>query len=95
MKHKRMLRSHKKLRLAPSLIKTNTTRPNCKRIPQQGNSVVFFCLFFYFDCPVEVLACLKSCLWNPGAYRHKIVSISSAQFGPVMNFHRRFHNIVK
>ena len=27
--------------------------------------------------------CLKICLWNPGAYIHKVVRLSSAQFGPV------------
>ena len=26
----------------------------------------------------------KTCLWNPGIYRHKIVLLSSAQFGLVM-----------
>ena len=28
--------------------------------------------------------CLKISLWNPGTYRHKIVLLSSAQFGLVM-----------
>ena len=28
--------------------------------------------------------CLKTCLWNPGRYRHKIVRLASAQFGLVM-----------
>ena len=27
---------------------------------------------------------LKTCLWNPGTYRHKIVRLSIAQFGLVM-----------
>ena len=30
--------------------------------------------------------CLNTCLWNPGTYRHKIVRLSSAQFGLVMIF---------
>ena len=29
-------------------------------------------------------ACLNTCFWNPGTYRHKIVRLSSAQFGLVM-----------
>ena len=28
--------------------------------------------------------CLKISFWNPGTYRHKIVRLSSAQFGLVM-----------
>ena len=29
--------------------------------------------------------CLNTCLWSPGAYRHKNVRLSSAQFGLVMS----------
>ena len=29
--------------------------------------------------------CLKTCLWNPGTHRHKIVLLSSAYFGLVTN----------
>ena len=34
--------------------------------------------------------CLNTCLWNPETYRHKIVRLSSAQFGLVMNFYNLF-----
>ena len=44
----------------------------------------FFCSLLSFDRSDKVLTCLKACLWNPGTYRHKIVLLSSAQFGLVM-----------
>ena len=47
---------------------------HCERIPQQGRSL----------CSDKILTCLKTCLWNPGTQRHKIVRLSSAQFGLVM-----------
>ena len=46
----------------------------------------FFCSFIQFDRSDKILTCLKTCLWNPGTYRHKIVRLSSAQFGLVMNY---------
>ena len=42
-----------------------------------------FCSFIFFDHSDTILTCLKTCSWNPGTYRHKIVGISSAQFGHV------------
>ena len=33
---------------------------------------------------------LKTCHWNPGTYRHKIVRLSSAQFGLVMPIEKDF-----
>ena len=34
--------------------------------------------------PLTFWNSLNTCLWNPGTYRHKIVRLSSAQFGLVM-----------
>ena len=44
----------------------------------------FFCSFLLFDRSDNILTCLKTCLWNPGTYKHKIVLLSSAQLGLVM-----------
>ena len=58
----------------------------CMRISQQGRSLCSsFVLSFSLIVPTKILKCLKTCLWNPGTYRHKIVRPSSAQFGLVMN----------
>ena len=54
---------------------------NCKHIPQQGRS---FCSLIFFDYSDKVLNCLKSCLWKPGTYRHKILRLSIAQFNLVL-----------
>ena len=43
--------------------------------------VKFFHFFWSFR---QNLTCLKTCLWNPGTYRHKVVLLSSAQNGLVM-----------
>ena len=40
--------------------------------------------FFFFNRSDNFLTCLKTCIWNPGAYRYKIVRLSSAQFVLVM-----------
>ena len=53
----------------------------CKRIPQQGRSLYFSFFFVSFDCSDTILTSLKTCLWNPGSYKHKIKRLSSAQFG--------------
>ena len=42
------------------------------------------CPLISFGCSDKILTCLETCLWNPGTYRHKIVRLSSAQFGLVM-----------
>ena len=60
---------------------------HCKRFPQQGSSlcssfVLSFCLIDRSD---KILTCLKTCVWNPGAYRHKFVRLSSAHFGLVIS----------
>ena len=46
----------------------------CKRNPLK------FCL----ENPLLFETYFKTCLWNPGTYRHKIVLLSSEQFGLVM-----------
>ena len=40
---------------------------------------------FRQDRSDKILTCSKTCIWNPGTCRHKIVCLSSAQFGLVMN----------
>ena len=55
----------------------------CKWIPQQGSSL---CSSFVHRSD-KIFTCLKTCLWSPGTYRHKIVLLSSAQFGLVMREH--------
>ena len=57
---------------------------HCKRIPQQGRSLFFFCSLIFFDRSDKILTCLKTWLWNPGTYRHKIVLLSTAQFDLVV-----------
>ena len=41
----------------------------------------FFCSFIFFDRSDKILTCLKTCLWNLGTHRRKIMRLSSAQFG--------------
>ena len=50
----------------------------CKQIPFP---LFFFCSFIFFDRSDKILICLRTCLWSPGTYRHKIVRLSSAQIG--------------
>ena len=57
---------------------------HCKRIPQQGHSFCSSFVLFSFDRSDKILTCLKTCLWNAGTYRHKIVRLSNAHFGLVM-----------
>ena len=40
----------------------------------------FVCTFNFFDRSNKNITSLKTCFWNPGTYRHKIVRQSSAQF---------------
>ena len=54
----------------------------------QNAHLFFFCSLLSFDRYVKILPCLKTCLWNPGTYRHKIVRLSRSQFGLVMS---KFH----
>ena len=70
----------------------NHSRPNCAFCALQADSATrtlilfFFCSLLFFDRSDKILTCLKTCLWNPGTYRHKIVRLSSAQFGLVIVF---------
>ena len=43
----------------------------------------------------QYLTCLKTCLWNPGTYRLKIVRLSSAHFGLVMTVLKNFSKTVR
>ena len=67
----------------------NFTRPNCAFCALLEDSekrtlpLFLFCSLFSFDRSDKIFTCLKTCLWNPGTYRHKIVLLSSAQFGLV------------
>ena len=85
---------HRPAKFESNTVKTKTRTWNincllhfvpCKRIPQQGRSLCscFFSLFS-FDRSDKIITCLMTSLWNPGTYRHKIVRLSSAQFGLVM-----------
>ena len=45
---------------------------------------VLLLLFHFIDHSDINSTSLKTCLWNPGTYRHKIVRLSSAQLSLVM-----------
>ena len=66
------------------------TRPNCAFCALYVDSATRMLLLFFFGSLLSfnrsdtILTCLKTCIWNPGTYRHKIVRLSSAQFGLVM-----------
>ena len=58
----------------------------CSGIRNKTNVPTNFTLELFKRGIHETFAtCLKICLWNPGTYRHKIVRLSSAQLGLVMN----------
>ena len=60
------------------------------RKPQQNKCAVKYFLqglqMFLRGIHSHFKICLEICLWNPGTYIHKVVCLSSAKFGLVMNF---------
>ena len=55
-------------------------------VPTKFTSQVYVCgIHWKFVCGIHLHfgTYFKTCLWNPGTYRHKIVLLSSAQFGLV------------
>ena len=72
----------------------NIRRPNCAFCEMWAVSATrmlplfYFCSFMFFDLPTK--------FWNPWTYRYKIVRLSSAQFGLVMNpGHSGIDHVVK
>ena len=62
-------------------------------IPKKFRLQVYVCgIHWNFVCGIHLHfgTYFKTCLWNPGIYRHKIVLLSSTPFGLVMLMHRLF-----
>ena len=62
--------------------KLSADSANCKRNPQNVSRI---CIIYVRGlCTRNPQKFCKTCVWNPGTYRHKIVRLSSAYFGLVM-----------